>query len=51
MERPNTVAGLQAKRKELISLRKRVGACLIALRAQGLVETVGQADGFKYPAP
>lgn len=39
--------GLRADDATYVILRKRVGACLIALRNQGLAETVGHADGFK----
>lgn len=39
--------GLRTDEATYVILRKRVGACLIALRNQGLVETVGEAGGFK----
>lgn len=39
--------GLRTDEVTYVILRKRVGASLIALRNQGLVETVGHADGFK----
>lgn len=39
--------GLRTDEATYVILRKRVGACLIALRNQGLVETVGQEGEFK----
>lgn len=39
--------GLRTDEATYVILRKRVGACLIALRAQGLVKTVGEDGGFK----
>jgi len=39
--------GLRTDEATYVILRKRVGACLIALRNQGLVETVGEDGGFK----
>lgn len=38
---------LKADEATYVILRKRVGACLIALRNQALVETVAFRDGFK----
>lgn len=39
--------GLRTDEATYVILRKRVGACLIALRNQKLVKTVGFNEGFK----
>ena len=39
--------GLRTDEATYVILRKRVGACLIVLRSQGLVETVGLEGGLK----